>query len=153
MGSKRDGARPHSFWSHRWMPFTCAPTADLVLSPGAQSVVQAVTQQFPNTFLKLVTHNHSTTTVHFIPLWFCDCRSQLSHCTMVSISSCLFLHAVCTGVEALYLGYTVTQYLLRGALPNSSRTTLRFSPAASWSDIVPWFFRVTQKYTPFRCKI
>jgi len=32
---------------HSAIAFTCAPRAKLVLSPGAQSVVQAVTQKFP----------------------------------------------------------------------------------------------------------
>ena len=54
MKSKRGGARLHPFWSHRWIAFTCAPRADLVLSPGAQSVVQAVIQQFPYTALRKI---------------------------------------------------------------------------------------------------
>jgi len=37
----REG-QPDPFWSHR-IAFTCAPRADRVPSPGAQSVVQAVT--------------------------------------------------------------------------------------------------------------
>jgi len=43
MGSKRGE-------SHSWIAFTCAPRADQVLSPGAQSVVWARTQQFPYTY-------------------------------------------------------------------------------------------------------
>jgi len=34
--------------------FTCALRADRVLSPGAQSVVEAMTQQFPYTLLHLL---------------------------------------------------------------------------------------------------
>ena len=49
LGSKRGAARLHSFRSHMWIAFTCAPRADLVLYPGDQSVVQGVTQQFPCT--------------------------------------------------------------------------------------------------------
>jgi len=41
MGSKRGAARLHPFW------FTCVPRADPVLFLGAQSVVQALTQQYP----------------------------------------------------------------------------------------------------------
>ena len=47
MGSKRGAAGLHPFPSHSWIDFTCAPRADPVLPPGAQSVVQAVTQQLP----------------------------------------------------------------------------------------------------------
>ena len=47
MRSKRGAARLHPFWSHSWIASTCAPRADRVLSPGAQSVVQAMTQQLP----------------------------------------------------------------------------------------------------------
>ena len=39
------------FRSHRKIAFTCAPTADPVLASGDQSVIQAVTQQFPYIFL------------------------------------------------------------------------------------------------------
>ena len=46
-GSRRGGARLHPFQSHRWIAFTCAPTADSVLASGDQSEVQAVIQQFP----------------------------------------------------------------------------------------------------------
>ena len=45
MRSKRGGAQLHQ----PGIAFTFAPRADLVLSPGAQTVVQAVTQQFPYT--------------------------------------------------------------------------------------------------------
>ena len=51
MGSKRGAAGLHPFPSHSWIDFTCAPRADPVLPPGAQSVVQAVTQQLPYTHL------------------------------------------------------------------------------------------------------
>ena len=47
MGSRRGAARLHPFRSHSWIAFTCAPMADSVLASGDQSVVQAVTQQFP----------------------------------------------------------------------------------------------------------
>jgi len=43
----RGAARLHPSWSHSWIAFTCAPRAERVLSPAAQSVVQAGTQQFP----------------------------------------------------------------------------------------------------------
>ena len=49
MGSRRGAARLHSFWSHSWTAFTCAPMADSVLVSANQSEVQAVTQQFPYT--------------------------------------------------------------------------------------------------------
>jgi len=49
MGSKRGAARLHPFWAQGGIAFTCAPRADWVLSPRAQSVVQAVTQQLPYT--------------------------------------------------------------------------------------------------------
>jgi len=52
MRSKRGAARLNPFWSHGCTAFTCALRADLVLSPGAQSVVQAVTQQFLYRLLK-----------------------------------------------------------------------------------------------------
>jgi len=41
MGSRRGGARLHLFWSHRWIAFTCAPAADLVLASVGQPEVQA----------------------------------------------------------------------------------------------------------------
>jgi len=47
MGSKRGAARLPPFRSHSWIAFTCAPRTDRVLSPGAQSVAQAMTQQLP----------------------------------------------------------------------------------------------------------
>ena len=47
MGTKRGAARLHPFLSRTWIAFTCAPRALLVLSPGAQSVAQAGTQQLP----------------------------------------------------------------------------------------------------------
>ena len=42
MGSERGAARLHPFLSHSWIAFTCAPRAETVLSPGAQSLLQAV---------------------------------------------------------------------------------------------------------------
>jgi len=47
MMSKRGAARLHPFLSHSCIAFTCAPRADRVLSPGAPSLLQALTQQFP----------------------------------------------------------------------------------------------------------
>jgi len=47
MRSKGGAARLHPLQSHSSIAFTCAPRADRVLSPGAQSVVQAGTQQLP----------------------------------------------------------------------------------------------------------
>lgn len=47
MGSKGGGARLHLFVLHRWIASTCAPRDDSVLSPGGQSVFQAITQQLP----------------------------------------------------------------------------------------------------------
>ena len=49
MRSKRGAAGLQPFCSHSWIAFTCAPRAERVLSPGAPSVVQAVTQQWPYT--------------------------------------------------------------------------------------------------------
>jgi len=49
MRSKRGAARLHPFWSHSGIAFTCAPRADRVLAPGAQSVAQAGTQQLAHT--------------------------------------------------------------------------------------------------------
>jgi len=49
MGSRRGAARFHPFQSHRGIAFTCAPMAAPVLASGDQSVVQAMTQQFPYT--------------------------------------------------------------------------------------------------------
>ena len=40
------GVEP-GFQSHRWIAFTCAPTADPVLASHDQSMVQAMTQRFP----------------------------------------------------------------------------------------------------------
>jgi len=39
----------HPFQSHRWIACICAPRVGQAPSPGAQSLVQAVTQQFPYT--------------------------------------------------------------------------------------------------------
>jgi len=47
MRSKRGAARLHPFLSHSSIAFTCAPRADRILSPGAPSLLQALTQQFP----------------------------------------------------------------------------------------------------------
>ena len=52
MESNRGAARLHPFRSCSWSAFTCAPRADCVFSPGAQSVFWAVTQQLPQTMLK-----------------------------------------------------------------------------------------------------
>ena len=46
-GAKRGASRLQPFQSHGSIAFTCAPRADRVFPPGAQTVVQAVTQQFP----------------------------------------------------------------------------------------------------------
>ena len=55
MRSKRGGTRFQPLRLHRWIAFTCASKADQVFSPGAQSVVQAMTQQFLHTtILQLV---------------------------------------------------------------------------------------------------
>ena len=47
MGSRRGGARLYPFWSHRWIAFTCAPTAGSVLASADQSAVQTMIQQYP----------------------------------------------------------------------------------------------------------
>ena len=49
----RGAATLHPFRSHSRIAFTCAPRADSVLSPGAQSVAQAMTQQLPYTKVAL----------------------------------------------------------------------------------------------------
>ena len=47
MRSGSSEARLLPFWSHRWISSTCAPRAGYAPSPAAQSLVQAMTYQFP----------------------------------------------------------------------------------------------------------
>ena len=82
-----------------------------------------------------------------IPPCFCDSNKfivfQVQHVLLVLLIS----HAVCI-MEALQLGSWM-YYLPRGALPQTSRTNLMFSIAASSGDSIPWLFSVTQHYIPF----
>ena len=59
--SRRDAARLLPFQRGKGIAFTCAPRADSVLDSGDQSVVQAVTQQFPytGTHIHIQTHTDS----------------------------------------------------------------------------------------------
>ena len=61
MKAKRRAARLHPFWSHTWIAFTCAPRADWVFSPGAQSVTQHSTVTY-HTLRKVESHftHHAT---------------------------------------------------------------------------------------------
>ena len=95
MRFERGAARLHSFWSHIWIAFTCAPRADPVLCPGAQSVVQDVTQKFPYTNLtpRLQIYFSTYSGKLLFPFYFnCYRKYILSACTEWTLLQYLSSH-------------------------------------------------------------
>lgn len=79
--------RFHPFQSHRWVAFTCAPMADLVLASGDQPVVQTVTQQFSYTWKLWRPYIHYWLDVNNCSACICNCIQQVLYerCTSATI--------------------------------------------------------------------
>ena len=108
MGSKSGAAGLHPFQSHGWIAFTCAPSADRVLSPGAPSVIQAMTQQLPySAQIKFSSIFKPSTVWKYREHWW-----NLDHQALLAIinrGQCL---QHCKGLKKIYLRVNLEGFFL-----------------------------------------